>query len=68
MIFLFAGQMLSSAMSEDQLKFDCPVCGEENHCDQEILQEERETVRDCWVCCRPIVLRYENGGVRAEAE
>ena len=55
-------------MEDEHVDYSCPACGEINHCDVETLKEEGEAVRDCWVCCRPIVLRYDNGRIDAEVE
>ena len=43
----------------------CPYCGEEIGIVVDVSVPEQEYVEDCFVCCRPIVIRYraERGDV-----
>lgn len=44
-----------------EIGYDCPYCGEPGSVVLDMLPEEEldaaERVEDCWVCCRPIVIR-----------
>lgn len=39
--------------------YACPYCGEMNVCQIDTSGGDYETVEDCTVCCRPILIRAE---------
>lgn len=47
---------------DEAITFDCPVCGEPNSSDPEVLQAEGEAIQDCWVCCRPLNVEWLGEG------